>query len=433
MNSVEDQLRQGLFCHQSGQLKQAEGIYLSILRADQNVPDALHLLGVLMAQTNRMKDGVTLVDRARTLVPENAEYQFNYGHMMHALANPNEAREAYEEVLRLNPAHVGAKMNLGALMQSAEMPGDALRLYDEVLEDNPGMLEAQFNRATALKKMGRRDDARTAFVEVADAHPEAIEPVYNIADLELEEGNSEAGLQACERALAIEPDNAVCLGYQSVALQQLKRGDALNDLIGYDDFVVAEQIPVPDEYESLEALNKALEDHIVNHPSLRYAPPLQATRNGLHTGSMLEEPKGPFEAFEKVIRAQLQNYVDTLADVPGHPMCLRPPEEWRLDVWAVVMEEQGHQLAHIHGDGYLSGVYYCRVPDAIGDESDDKQGWIEFGRPPENYPIDGEPEVRFYKPEEGLMVLFPSYLYHRTVPFVAETHRISIAFDMIRV
>ncbi len=42
------------------------------------------------------------------------------------------------------------------------------------------------------------------------------------------------------------------------------------------------------------------------------------------------------------------------------------------------------------------------------------------------------PEVRFYRPEEGLMFLFPSYFYHRTVPFESEQLRVSIAFDILR-
>jgi hypothetical protein len=34
------------------------------------------------------------------------------------------------------------------------------------------------------------------------------------------------------------------------------------------------------------------------------------------------------------------------------------------------------------------------------------------------------------RPEEGLMLLFPSYMYHRTIPFAGDGTRISIAFDV---
>ena len=40
-------------------------------------------------------------------------------------------------------------------------------------------------------------------------------------------------------------------------------------------------------------------------------------------------------------------------------------------------------------------------------------------------------EVRLIKPVEGLMVLFPSYFYHRTLPFESDEVRISIAFDVL--
>ncbi|HIO46624.1 TPA: hypothetical protein EYN23_04625, partial [Candidatus Poribacteria bacterium] len=34
------------------------------------------------------------------------------------------------------------------------------------------------------------------------------------------------------------------------------------------------------------------------------------------------------------------------------------------------------------------------------------------------------------KPEPGLLLLFPSYYFHRTVPFKGCEKRISIAFDV---
>ncbi len=38
-----------------------------------------------------------------------------------------------------------------------------------------------------------------------------------------------------------------------------------------------------------------------------------------------------------------------------------------------------------------------------------------------------------FRPEEGLMLLFPSYFYHRSVPFEAAERRISISFDVLPV
>ncbi len=67
---------------------------------------------------------------------------------------------------------------------------------------------------------------------------------------------------------------------------------------------------------------------------------------------------------------------------------------------------------------------------AVRTSGDRHAGWIEFGRPPEHIHCTVEPEVRLVRPEEGLMALFPSYFYHRTVPTESAGTRVSIAFDV---
>ncbi len=37
----------------------------------------------------------------------------------------------------------------------------------------------------------------------------------------------------------------------------------------------------------------------------------------------------------------------------------------------------------------------------------------------------------FVKPPPGLLVLFPSYMWHGTVPFSGEAPRLTVAFDLI--
>ena len=99
--------------------------------------------------------------------------------------------------------------------------------------------------------------------------------------------------------------------------------------------------------------------------------------------------------------------------------------------WATVLHQGGHQLSHIHPGGWLSGVYYVKVPADGADEGDPHAAEIEFGRPPGNFALAREPRVTLRKPQEGLLLLFPAYLYHRTIPTVTEELRISIAFDVL--
>jgi hypothetical protein len=76
--------------------------------------------------------------------------------------------------------------------------------------------------------------------------------------------------------------------------------------------------------------------------------------------------------------------------------------------------------------GWLSSAFYVALPAAI---ERGREGWIEFGRPgvPTEPALDAEHAI---KPEPGLLVLFPSYMWHGTVPFSGEDPRLTIAFDL---
>jgi hypothetical protein len=63
--------------------------------------------------------------------------------------------------------------------------------------------------------------------------------------------------------------------------------------------------------------------------------------------------------------------------------------------------------------------------------NESRSGWIEFGRPPDEFPCTVEHRVRMFEPREGRMFVFPSFEYHRTIPFESSQQRISIAFDLL--
>ena len=102
------------------------------------------------------------------------------------------------------------------------------------------------------------------------------------------------------------------------------------------------------------------------------------------------------------------------------------PTPRNLFGWSVVLKQQGHQKAHIHSGGWLSGVIYLKVVPSLGKH----EGAIEFSLNGEHYHHPDSPCVIF-QPEVGDMVFFPSSLHHRTIPFSADTDRITISFDLV--
>ena len=82
-----------------------------------------------------------------------------------------------------------------------------------------------------------------------------------------------------------------------------------------------------------------------------------------------------------------------------------------------------HLKPHIHEGGWLSGVIYLKVVPTLGNN----EGSIEFALNSN----DITSPKKMHEPKTGDIVLFPSNLHHRTIPFSTDADRIVIAFDFM--
>ena len=93
------------------------------------------------------------------------------------------------------------------------------------------------------------------------------------------------------------------------------------------------------------------------------------------------------------------------------------------------MLKNGYQTSHIHPSGWLSGVIYLKTMALNNNE-----GAIEFGLHGYDLPvIDKDYPRKIHRPKIGDIALFPSSLFHRTIPFSSDSERCVIAFDLMRI
>lgn len=103
-----------------------------------------------------------------------------------------------------------------------------------------------------------------------------------------------------------------------------------------------------------------------------------------------------------------------------------------LSAWATVCRAGAYHAPHSHPDSAWSGVYYV---DPGSDSSDRPlSGMLEFLDPragAEAVTAPGDPygEPVRVKPEAGLLVVFPSWLYHWVHPYEGQTPRIAVSFN----
>ena len=166
----------------------------------------------------------------------------------------------------------------------------------------------------------------------------------------------------------------------------------------------------------------------LHHPTLRWEPHGKTTRGGRQTARLPEADLGPWGEFVARLRAAIDEVLAGLAIMAHHPHFFRIPADYDLSLWATVLHSDGHQLPHIHPNGWLSGVSYVAVPEVISEDRRDQAGWLEIGC--RAIPALGDQPSKTVRPEPGLLVLFPSYTFHRTLPFSSDAPRISVAFDV---
>jgi len=169
-------IQQAIELHRKGRLAEAEAIYLRLLRTRPDDVDALHYLGVLRMNQNRIEPAIELVQRSLKLAPRNFHAWNNLGNLLISMNDEDGAEKAYSNATNIHPQFAEAWYNLGNLFRRKRRPDDALASYRRVIDSNPRFALAYESLALLLYRMGRHDLAGETYrkwLEVEPDHPTA--------------------------------------------------------------------------------------------------------------------------------------------------------------------------------------------------------------------------------------------------------------------
>jgi hypothetical protein len=225
------------------------------------------------------------------------------------------------------------------------------------------------------------------------------------------------------RFVEAHPDNQTGWGLLGTAWRLL--GDPRHDWL-VDQPGLVRCIDMDVEPEALDALAERLRSlHVA-----RTHPFDMSLRGGTQTaGRLLERQETELTSLRLGFFSALYHYMATLPpeDI-RHPLLGRRRGAVTLtDSWSVRLIDGGYHVSHIHPAGTLSAAFYAVLPPSC--DNDPHAGWLTIGAPPASLDT-GLPPLRMIEPKLGRLVLFPSYLWHGTLPFPAG-ERISVAFDTV--
>ncbi|MGF7154854.1 tetratricopeptide repeat protein [Novosphingobium gossypii] len=451
--------------------------------------DALTLSGIVAQRTGNLEEAVRAFGQACAADPQDAGRRQNLGVALKNAGAYEDALKAFDTALELRPGHAGTLANLGSCLIAAERPAEALEVlagagdsadalnnmgvalarlgrhgeavaqYRRSLALRPGHLDTALNLVDALAASGNRAEALDLAGQILRAQPRNMRAAnqtgllreqagdhhgaaaalaaafdgaapnhalgVNLARTLIRAGRPEEALAVCQTLIDTQPGVTTPLALLLAALERLGRTEERDRLMSLDRFVTVHDIDAVPGFASRDAFDTELVRELRAHPSLTFEPEGLVTRQGRQSGDLAGAVTPALRALGDLARSHLRAVRSRLAGEPAdHPFLRAMPQDWSLTLWGTILRPGGKVGAHIHAPNWLSGVYY---PAFDGPDTD--EGAFAIGLLPQELGAGGSAVV--HRPRAGRMILFPSYLWHATLPFGGERERVSFAFDLV--
>ncbi|WP_309092943.1 putative 2OG-Fe(II) oxygenase [Phenylobacterium sp.] len=250
------------------------------------------------------------------------------------------------------------------------------------------------------------------------------------AQAQLAAGDGAAAEREAALAVAKAPHDQYALALLATAWRLT--GDVrYRELYDYDGLVAAYDLIDPDTAEGSRELAE-LRDALRRLHRFTAHPFSQSVREGSQATLRLDGGHEP--AIERLLQRLREAVGRRVSEGAGRggPFWGRNTGAAEFSgAWSIRLGASGHHADHIHPRGWISSAFYVSVPDESADAVN-RPGWIKFGEPGARTSPRLGPE-HFVQPRPGRLVLFPSYMWHGTVPYASAEERMTVAFDALPV
>jgi tetratricopeptide (TPR) repeat protein len=447
-----------------GRQDEAVAGYRALAAAAPDNHDMAHAFAVALNAANKHEEAASVAQRAVSRGNRSAALYNTYARSLIAQGALERAEAVLRECVEAAPRMIEAQNNLAQLiwMRTGDV-AEAIIPLDRALQafgNEDGLwaakaailqgggdpqaayacLAARLNRAQSPPMLLIRAGLAALEFDSSLALDLADRALHSLPDnaaartllvaAQLGLGDARAALPHCDILLAKAPDDQYLISLQTIAWRLLSdpRYEILCD---YKNLVFPIELRAPPPWTDLAtfiadlrvSLNRLHDPN--GHPLL-----FQSLRHGTETTQDLSRSSDPaiqalFKSFAEPIREYLRR--------AGHgtdPLRRRNHGAWRFNgSWSVRLRTSGHHRNHVHPRGWISSACYVELPDCMSQAATD-QGILTFGQPSlrTTPTLSAEYSVR---PNVGMLVLFPSYFWHGTVPFSSNQPRLTVAFDAV--
>ncbi len=437
--------------------------YEKVLQLKPEAAVARHNLAVSLRLAGRSEGALKHYLLLEKSGLENSQLKHNIANAYSDLGQLKEAVSYFSQAITLNIGYVASHKNLNNLLWELNDHQLFLNSYKEAMLIETENLELHFSYTDFLLRSSHYQEAHDFLQQLSDSFRQApeyfdllarsliclgdkkaalvaqqqaisfkevsLEQRVNYARNLIEVGDTDAAAQQLEKVLNLDPYDQMAIAYLAVCWRL--KGDARESQINnYKELVKEYHFDSIGDFDDVTSFCIVLKSYLETLHSANQQPLEQTLYKGTQTKANLFDNKNELiQLFVEKASLCIEDYKHQIQRIPGISPGLKNLEQFYFSgSWSVKLREQGFHVSHVHPMGRLSCCFYIDLP-VIVEESDEHQGWFKVGEPN----LDLEPKLeaqRFVKPTVGKLVIFPSYMWHGTVPFHTDESRLTIAFDV---
>jgi tetratricopeptide (TPR) repeat protein len=442
-----------------GRLGDAIALYRQAVAAAPGSAAAAHNLAAALGDAGLWGEAETHIRTALATGAGAAESWLVLGRCLQSRGAFDDAEAAFLEAVQRRPTMQDALLDLAQLrwMRSGDIAA-ATSSVDAALRHSPANLGVRLVRIKILENTGHAEAAFEEAQRLAQTHPDDFAIAVVASQLAADQGHSGVALAHAERATTLVPQHPIaavalitaCLGVgdasraEVIATEYLRNAPhdqhalallatawrMLDDpryhaIYDYDTMVRTFFLDVPPGWTSLAGYVGDLRAALQRAHRLQTHPFNQSIRHGSQTSDILNLDDPAIAALPLALDGPITEFLASLG--PGDaPLRRRHQGGYAFQgMWSIRMQAGGYHVDHVHPNGWISSACYVEAPEGLSGHD----GWLRFGAPG----VRTEPELaaeRFIEPQAGMVVLFPSYMWHGVIPFTAPGARMSFAFDL---
>ena len=358
------------------------------------------------------------------LKPNNPYVYSVYGELLFHVGLMDRAIKQYDKALNIDKNYFYSLYGKGQALSKKLDFEEAIRCFKLALKTQPDSENILRSIGACYKRLGLYKEASEAYKSITQKkYKDRIDHFNNYLESLYLLGDENLFYDALNSIISEKILSSKTASISSHASIRFNREDKYSFCSQPLDYIYKKNL-IEDGKLNKNDMRKIIDISKIDTAVLRRQELLEGGKQT--SGNIFDNDNLVTQHFLDIITNELHKYKITFPD--ECELISSFPENYNIKGWLIEIENAGFLKPHIHDRGWISGSIYLSLPL----NRQENEGNIRFSTDGMDYPKDDKSfPMKIIDLGLGDIVLFPSSLFHSTIPFNSNQRRITLAFDVV--